>query len=317
MEGASACPTTSSESSSASSSPTLPARPSKLADTVDGGPKRVKKGGKQSTTPKTFRFTPATDIDLLKIAVHVQPWAAGHGKKASIWATITETFQEAVRSTNPLVDKVTPTAVQRRFDNLVTCFKQEEMESLKASGTEEEYDERTQLLTEIVDLMREYEEGKKERMEKEKAEIVKKEQMGETIMRAAVTGMVKTKRRSLDSSETAAITVDSDMEDTGGSSESTKDRGNGSRAVQRKRRRSETPSSSAEVLREFLMLQDTSNASDSSLEERRLALDERRLAMEEKKVQMAAAREEKNSQREMQLFAMMNSVLTTLAELKK
>ncbi|KAJ3096003.1 hypothetical protein HDU96_000923 [Phlyctochytrium bullatum] len=284
---------------------------------MDGPAKKSKKGGKPATALKTFRFTPRTDIALLKIAIHVQPWTAGHGKKASVWASMTEQFQEAMRADFPLVDKVTTTAVQRRFDNLVTCFKQEEMESLKASGTEEEYDERAQLLTEIVDLMREHEEGKKERTEKEKAEVMKKEQMGETIMRAAVTGMVETKRALPDSSASAStVNSDDDKEDVWGSSESSKDNG-ALRGGVRKRRRSETPPSTVEFLREYLHQQDMVKSSDTMLQERQMLLDERRLAMEEKRIQLESAREEKNSQRELQMMAMMNTVLATLAELKK
>ncbi|DAZ94020.1 TPA: hypothetical protein N0F65_001631 [Lagenidium giganteum] len=42
---------------------------------------------------------------------------------------------------------------KRRFDTLVATFKREELLSLRASGTEEEYSEREQLLTNVVSLV--------------------------------------------------------------------------------------------------------------------------------------------------------------------
>ncbi|KAJ3117156.1 hypothetical protein HDU96_007819 [Phlyctochytrium bullatum] len=328
MQAASACPVDSSEPSTASSSPTLTNQPPKPAGKIDGAEKKGKKA-KQGTTAKTFRFTPASDIALLKIVTYTQPWAAGHGKKASVWSSITDTLQEALKADQPLVEKVKSTAVQRRFEHLVTCFKQEEMESLKASGTEEEYGEREALLSGIVEMMRDYEEEKKEKTEKEKAETLKKEQTGEKIMRAAAAGQVKAKRGSLDGTEKSA------------SAAALEDEGDDGQTSTRKRRKSASRSeaSTGEVLRDYLEMQETRKVVDHSLQERQLSLQERmeerqmalqeeRLAMEkermkldgereDKKMRMEQAREENNHKRESQLFAMMTAVLSTLAELKK
>ncbi|KAJ3023211.1 UNVERIFIED_CONTAM: hypothetical protein HDU68_008732 [Siphonaria sp. JEL0065] len=52
----------------------------------------------------------------------------------------------------PVDKKASTKNCQARFTDLIKKFKQEEMESLRASGTEEEYSEREQLLTDLVDL---------------------------------------------------------------------------------------------------------------------------------------------------------------------
>ncbi|DBA00433.1 TPA: hypothetical protein N0F65_012964, partial [Lagenidium giganteum] len=73
---------------------------------------------------RAFRFKPNHDIALLKEAVSLQPWAAGHGK-----------------------------TVKRRFDTLVETARRDDLESLRASGTVEEYEERKQLLTDVRMLL--------------------------------------------------------------------------------------------------------------------------------------------------------------------
>ncbi|ETW05096.1 hypothetical protein H310_04124 [Aphanomyces invadans] len=43
--------------------------------------------------------------------------------------------------------------LKERFDDLIVAFKEDKLNSLRASGTEEEYNEREQLMQDIVDLM--------------------------------------------------------------------------------------------------------------------------------------------------------------------
>ena len=94
-----------------------------------------------------FGFNPNHDIHLLKEVMQHAPFAAPHGKTREAW-------EEVANSLTPLLArKINHAAVKQQFDHLVKTFHNEEMESLRASGTEEEYDERERLLTDIVDLV--------------------------------------------------------------------------------------------------------------------------------------------------------------------
>ncbi|CAK4812238.1 unnamed protein product, partial [Aphanomyces euteiches] len=71
-----------------------------------------------------FRFKASTDVDHLRDVMRIQPFAAEYGQTGRRWEELSLCM----------------------FEDLVVNFKKEAMNSLRASGTDEEYTEREQLL---------------------------------------------------------------------------------------------------------------------------------------------------------------------------
>ncbi|RHY13658.1 hypothetical protein DYB32_010908 [Aphanomyces invadans] len=94
-----------------------------------------------------FRFKSASDVDLLKEVIHIQPYDAPYGAVKSRWDEV------AANMCMMYGDGLTSVSCRKRFDDLLDAFKRNTISSLRASGTEEEYNEREQLLQDIVDLV--------------------------------------------------------------------------------------------------------------------------------------------------------------------
>ncbi|ETW02808.1 hypothetical protein H310_05293 [Aphanomyces invadans] len=92
-----------------------------------------------------FRFKSASDVDLLKEVIHIQPYDAPYGAVKSRWDEV------AANMCMTYGDGLTSVSCRKRFDDLLDAFKRNTISSLRASGTEEEYNEREQLLQDIVD----------------------------------------------------------------------------------------------------------------------------------------------------------------------
>ncbi|KDO29490.1 hypothetical protein SPRG_06030 [Saprolegnia parasitica CBS 223.65] len=117
------------------------------------------------TTKKAFRFTvsscgltslaslrrstsgPHSDVDLLKEAKLVSPHDCPHGQTAKRWEEVAE-HMRAIHG-----DLVSIVGCRRRFDDLLTAFKNDTVNALRASGTEEDVKKRDELLHDIADLM--------------------------------------------------------------------------------------------------------------------------------------------------------------------
>ncbi|KAG9397930.1 hypothetical protein AC1031_016348 [Aphanomyces cochlioides] len=95
-----------------------------------------------------FRFKASTDVDLLREVMRIQPFAAEYGQTGRRWEQLSVCMCEIHGE-----GAVTAYSCRRRFEDLVENFKNETMNSLRASGTDEEYTEREQLLQDIVDLV--------------------------------------------------------------------------------------------------------------------------------------------------------------------
>ncbi|OQR86388.1 hypothetical protein ACHHYP_10592 [Achlya hypogyna] len=74
-----------------------------------------------------FRFEGCTDVDLLKEVIHVRPFDAPYGE----------------------VKNLTVNGTRKRYEDLMIAFKEATLVSLRASGTDEEYEEREQLRQDI------------------------------------------------------------------------------------------------------------------------------------------------------------------------
>ncbi|KAJ1526482.1 hypothetical protein HK096_011558 [Nowakowskiella sp. JEL0078] len=85
-----------------------------------------------------FHFTIAFDIALLKEVYNIQPFTTAYGKTKTAWTTVLENIVKALQL-NP--DDISPTTAPGRFTALLESFKKSDMESLQASGTEDDYTE--------------------------------------------------------------------------------------------------------------------------------------------------------------------------------
>ena len=118
---------------------------------------------------KRARFTPKFDIALLQEVIAQNPFAQKNSKTK--WIQIVAKINALLLETrNDIV--FTERGCKDRLRILVNAFKKEPLTSVKASGTEEEYTERDQLLPEVIELLGEKENTLKEmeRKEQEKEE---------------------------------------------------------------------------------------------------------------------------------------------------
>ncbi|RHZ32232.1 hypothetical protein DYB37_012664 [Aphanomyces astaci] len=136
-----------------------------------------------------FRFKGCTDVELLKEVIHVQPYEAPHGEVRKRWTEVTEHLQRLYG------DGITVNATRKRFDDLMTAFHANTMAALRASGTDEEYEEREQLLQDIHDLVDAASIQKQTDKEEKAKQNERRETNGEKIRDAAMSTM---KRKSLE-----------------------------------------------------------------------------------------------------------------------
>ncbi|DBA04234.1 TPA: hypothetical protein N0F65_009469 [Lagenidium giganteum] len=108
---------------------------------------------KQEHRRKACRFKPCHDVYLLRDVAVAQPWAAGHGHVTYAWGEIATNTSTAI-SNNDEGEGVSldHASCKRRFDILMEVFKKGELDSLHASGSDEDFDEGQPLLTGIANL---------------------------------------------------------------------------------------------------------------------------------------------------------------------
>ncbi|ETV98838.1 hypothetical protein, variant [Aphanomyces invadans] len=94
-----------------------------------------------------FRFSVSADIDLLKEVVMVVPFDAAYGQTSARWDEVCEHMRQLHGNA------MTSVCCRKRFDDLLPAFKKSSLKALRASGTEEEYLERDQLMQDISDMM--------------------------------------------------------------------------------------------------------------------------------------------------------------------
>ena len=94
------------------------------------------------------RFSVPEDIDLLKEIMLVCPHEAPYGQTAARWEEVGQ-HMRAIHGTG-----LTTIGCRKRSDDLMTAFKRDTIKSLRASGSEEQYNEREQLLQDLSDMVR-------------------------------------------------------------------------------------------------------------------------------------------------------------------
>ncbi|KAI9982484.1 hypothetical protein PInf_008439 [Phytophthora infestans] len=100
---------------------------------------------------------------LLKKTLKHRPWAASHGETLAAWSSVATGLKAALTSCT-----ADGKACRRRFNTLLEVFRRDELESLRASGSAEDYEEREQLLTDYMTLYNEHAQVKADKTEKEK-----------------------------------------------------------------------------------------------------------------------------------------------------
>lgn len=142
-----------------------------------------------------FRWKSTHDISLLTEIISVEPyrWKHGSRERGEAFRKVSENLKLIPNSTFP--DSLNQRGVRTRFFELLDSFKKQETKEGKASGIDAEFDEKTQLLTDIHSRMTDFENGfveeiefKQQKKDKEKAnaeEMRRKacEKLGETSKR--------------------------------------------------------------------------------------------------------------------------------------
>ncbi|KAJ3112906.1 hypothetical protein HK098_007903, partial [Nowakowskiella sp. JEL0407] len=118
------------------------------------------------------------------------PFKVDHGRKKKKWEKDTMNFNLAI---DRKIDLVKYTSCQCRFEKLEDTFRKQEIESLRASGTEEEYDECKRLLTDLLAMVDEHNMEKQQKTAKEAKLAEKKAAATAEVMEAALNRVVKKK----------------------------------------------------------------------------------------------------------------------------
>jgi hypothetical protein len=142
-----------------------------------------------------FRFWPARDIALLKETISINPWGPSFKKQEDGWNAVTTKMVESEKW------DVKVTTIRNRVNLLLTTYQSKNTESLKKSGTDEEYDERDALMDELMALKEAVQESvlesKQERVKRAKREVQLIED-AERIKEAAMRGITPFKRQKKD-----------------------------------------------------------------------------------------------------------------------
>ncbi|KAG9407041.1 hypothetical protein AC1031_001672 [Aphanomyces cochlioides] len=103
--------------------------------------------GVKSKRKTAFRFKVSSDVELLKEVIHIQPFAASYGQTKARWEDV------GVNMCKLYGDAIMDTGWRVRFDDLLSALRKATTASLRAYGTEEEYEVQDQLLQNIYDLI--------------------------------------------------------------------------------------------------------------------------------------------------------------------
>eukprot|EP00743_Colponemidia_sp_Colp-15_P004974 GILK01005360.1.p1 GENE.GILK01005360.1~~GILK01005360.1.p1 ORF type:complete len:284 (-),score=59.47 GILK01005360.1:50-859(-) len=134
----------------------------------------------QKDQGKKFKFFPQRDIVLLREIETLEPWAAGHGQVLKTWIKVAENVSTVFKV------KITDRACQDRFKLLETWFRKNDQENLRKSGKEEEFEERQQLLTEILAAKDDWESTKDSTISTQKAKKEEEQSKAEELREAAL-----------------------------------------------------------------------------------------------------------------------------------
>ncbi|EQC27049.1 hypothetical protein SDRG_15163 [Saprolegnia diclina VS20] len=170
-----------------------------------------------ATGSNASKFACKHDIVMLRSVGLLEPWAAAHGAVMSTWEAIAESLADA--SDFGLKNKKGP-ALKTRFESIMNKFKKSEFQSLRKSGTVEEYEEREQLLTDIKARMDDYTANATVRKDAEKKKQEGIEGSGVLMRRLAMAPLAPPRAEltaDSDASASSSVTAEAASESSGSS----------------------------------------------------------------------------------------------------
>ena len=160
-------------------------------------PQSRESGSAAASRGRSFRFNAATDILLLRETVFRNPYAMSHGNVLSCWMEISTTI-------NAVGGRTTWRSCRDRVNRLLDQYKREDRESLRRSGTEEECEEKEQLLHDMLELKEEAEEGRMDTQATRRESQAQEQQAVLDIRGAAVNTLSQTTSVSSGNSDSAS-----------------------------------------------------------------------------------------------------------------
>ena len=127
--------------------------------------------------PKRHKFRATQDIALLQQVLADRPFLAPHGQQDDAWQAVATNLRDAAEGF-----KATGRAMRDRYNHLVRIFQSDNRESLRRSGSAEEYEIRDQLLTEAIEMQQSFKALKEEKKRKREAD----QEIGELIRQQAM-----------------------------------------------------------------------------------------------------------------------------------
>ena len=100
-----------------------------------------------------FRFSAKDDIALLKEVISLFPYGEPHGMMGKAWETIYANFKKHCHQVGKKTEAPTSAGLKRRIGELLKQWSKEEVHSLRKSGTDEDFEEKEMLLTDLTELM--------------------------------------------------------------------------------------------------------------------------------------------------------------------
>lgn len=126
---------------------------------------------------KRSYFKAKQDIVLLREVIAAKPFLAPHGQQEAAWQSVAaELRKNGFRATFR--------AARDRFALILRVFQSAERESLRKSGTYEEYEEREHLLTEILNLQNEAKAMKSQQKKQQMLDSAMADRIREEAMRS-------------------------------------------------------------------------------------------------------------------------------------
>ena len=115
---------------------------------------------------KKFRWKSTHDISLLIEVISTEPyrWRHGSRERGDAFRRVAESLKLIPNSGFPI--SLSQRGVRTRFFELLDAFKKQESIEARATGIDAEYDEKSQLLTDIHSRMKDFEHGFDQEMEK-------------------------------------------------------------------------------------------------------------------------------------------------------
>ncbi|KAG9410982.1 hypothetical protein AC1031_019014 [Aphanomyces cochlioides] len=140
---------------------------------------------------KRRKFSDHEDVMLLRQVNAERPFEARHGEVMKVWASIAQKLDDDGEFDRPGFDSK---KAQHRFDVLLKHHRAFDRESMLASGIDQNYDEKLQLLDELLSAVDDSIMQDKERAETAISDSQREESEGERIRNKALSSLGKRKK---------------------------------------------------------------------------------------------------------------------------